>query len=199
MKSQDIYILVKLVCIQQNHRRAFAIQDLVQEGVAEAMPEYVLKRDYSVRELAAALGVSKTEVSASIRRSIDSGMAIKDRQLAYPKVNKNALFEFIVHGLKYVFPVKPAEIVRGVSTAFFAPVLEGNLLSAGDYPYVWPYAEGGEKGQSIKPLFKSVPQAVLQDQQLYEYLALIDAIRLGKPREVNLAVKLLKQRLFNDE
>lgn len=148
--------------------------------------------------LSAALGVSKTEVNASIRRSIDVGMAIKDRESGYPKANRKALLEFIIHGLKYVFPAKPAEIVRGLPTAFSAPILEGKLLSMGDYIYVWPYAEGHEKGQSVQPLFKSVPKAVLEDERLYEYLALIDAIRLGNPREANLAAEMFEQRLMSD-
>lgn len=153
---------------------------------------------YSARALAAALGVSKTEVNASIRRSIDVGMAIKDRKSDHLKANKKALLEFAIYGLKYVFPAKPAEIVRGVSTAFSAPVLEGQLLSMGDHIYVWPYAAGDEKGQSVQPLFKSVPRAVLDDTRLYEYLALVDAIRIGNPREANLAADMFKQRLMSD-
>lgn len=183
MKSQDIYILLKLVCLEQGELRRSSVGDLADR--------------YSARGLSAALGVSKTEVNASIRHSIDVGMAIKDRKSGYPKANKKALLEFVVHGLKYVFPAKPAEIVRGVPTAFSAPILEGKLLSMGDYIYVWPYAEGREKGQSVQPLFKSVPKAVLDDEHLYEYLALVDAIRLGNPREANLAVKLFEQRLLS--
>jgi len=35
----------------------------------------------------------------------------------------------------------------------------------------------------------------LQDQKLYEALALIDAIRVGKVREQQLAIELLKKQL----
>jgi len=45
---------------------------------------------------------------------------------------------------------------------------------------------GHEKGQAIQPLFKLVPRAVIDDESLYEYLALVDAIRLGNSREANL-------------
>lgn len=184
IKSQDIYILFKLVCLQQES----------QSGSSIACN---LADQYSVRALGAGLDVSKTEVSTSIRRSIDIGMAIKDRKSGYPKANKKALLEFVVYGLKYVFPAKPAEIVRGVPTAFSAPVLKDKLLSLGDYLYVWPYAEGCEKGQSIQPLFKSVPKTALKDDCLYEYLALVDAIRLGNAREANLAAEMLKEKLFS--
>jgi hypothetical protein len=44
------------------------------------------------------------------------------------------------------------------------------------------------------PLFKSVPVAIKKDSRLYEYLALVDAIRLGNPRESKMAIKILKER-----
>lgn len=185
MKSQDIYILLKLVCLQQVY-------------LYGAYLNGELGDHYSARGLSAALGVSKTEVNASIRRSIDIGMAIKDRKSGYPKANKKALLEFVVHGLKYVFPAKPAEITRGVPTAFSAPMLEEKLLSMGEYMYVWAYAEGSAKELSVQPLFKSVPRTVIYDERLYEYLALVDAIRLGNPRESNLAAELFEKRLLSD-
>lgn len=178
MKSQDILILLKLVSLQQQN-----------SDTAE------LKEQTSVRALAAAVGVGKTEVNSSINRSINAGLALKDRKHSYPKANSNALLEFICHGIKYVFPVKPAELVRGVPTAFDAPVLAGELHSVRDLQCVWPSPTGEIHGQAVTPLFKSVPQAVAEDSLLYTYLALVDAIRIGNPRESALACKLLKQRL----
>ena len=105
--------------------------------------------------------------------------------------------EFIANGLKFVFPAKPSAPERGVPTGFSAPMLEGQLISVGQDIYVWAYAEGRVRGLSIEPLFKSVPEAVQKDERLYEYLALVDAIRLGKQRESNLAVERLKQRILN--
>jgi len=175
MKSQDILILLKLVCLKQQ---------LIDEE---------LREQSSVRALEAALGVSKTEVNASINRSIEAGLAIKDRKIGYPKPNVNALLEFLIHGIKYVFPVKPAEIVRGLPTAFDAVVLKGELKSAGGIKCVWSDPNGKEQGQAIQPLFRSAPEAAKQDQQLYHYLALVDAIRIGKPREATLAKQLLKE------
>lgn len=50
------------------------------------------------------------------------------------------------------------------------------------------------KSQDILLLFKykSVPCAVKQDRLLYHYLARVDAIRMGGPRESTVAIKLLK-------
>ena len=94
-----------------------------------------------------------------------------------------------------MFPVRPGPIVRGLATAHAAPVLAGKLLSGGEHIYVWEDALGSDMGQSIEPLFKSVPNAVRQDEALYAMLALVDAIRLGNEREASLAKTLLTQQL----
>jgi hypothetical protein len=52
-------------------------------------------------------------------------------------------------------------------------------------------------GQAVDPLFKSVPEAALKDDRLYEYLALVDAVRLGNQREVGLATDYLKSRILS--
>ncbi len=174
------YVL-KLVSLQQHAEQRDSCHLLVERC--------------SARGLEASLGVSKTEVNASINRSIAAGLAHKERQYGYPKANSKGLLEFILHGIKYVFPAKPAELVRGMPTAFDAPILKGELSSGGKFLHVWPDAKDKAMGQAVKPLFKSVPMAAKQDQQLYAYLALIDAIRLGNPRETMLAQKLFRARL----
>lgn len=180
MKGQDIVILLKLISLDEQAG---------QKGCSRREDQY------SVRSLADILGVSKSEVSNSINRIYDSGLAVKDRRSGLPKANVKAVYDFIVSGLKYVFPAKPGPLARGVATGFAAPVLEGKLLSAGETKFVWPDAEGRDSGQSIEPLFKSVPFAIRQDPLLYAYLALVDAIRLGNPREANIAKKELEIRL----
>jgi hypothetical protein len=189
MKSQDIVILLKLVSLER--REQFGEERSFQDAILDLDP-------YSVRGLAASVGISKTEVNASINRSIAIGMAMRDRNTKHPKPNHQALLEFIIHGLKYVFPAKPGEIARGIPTGFAAPALKGELLSGGEFIYVWPYARGEESGQSVEPLFKSVPEAVGKDQLLYEYLALVDAIRLGNPRESKFAANRLSERLHTE-
>lgn len=187
MKSQDVVVLLKLASLED---------DAKDIGLEAPPPGLVAGEDpYSVRGLEAALGISKTEVSASLKRSIASGLAIKDRKTGRPKPNRRHLRDFIVHGLKFVFPAKTGAMQRGLPTAFAAPVLRESLHSAGSLICVWPYARAKEMGQSVDPLFKSVPEAAEKDQGLYAYLALIDAIRLGNPRESKFAADLLVQRL----
>lgn len=187
MKSQDVVVLLKLASLEDDEQNI---------GQHPARHRLAAGEDpYSVRGLEAVLGISKTEISASIKRSIASGLAIKDRKTGRPRPNRRELREFIVHGLKFVFPAKPGSMQRGLPTAFAAPVLRDSLYSAGSLISVWPYAHGQEMGQSVEPLFKTVPEAAEKDERLYAYLALIDAVRLGNQREANLAAKLLAERL----
>jgi len=180
VKSQDIFILLKLASLQAQETEK-------QPSVDAAL--------YTARGLAEELGVGKTEINNSINRSISVGLLKRDRKNNRPRVNLKALREFIVYGLKYVFPARPSEMTRGIPTAFAAPILEGKLMTAGEMIYVWPDVMGKNKGQSVMPLFKSVPYAVKRDSRLYAYLALVDAIRLGSPREAHLAEQLLTESL----
>lgn len=172
MKSQDILLLLKLISMEKS-------------GAYEA--------DYSVRHLESLTGISKSELSAALNRCIRVGLAARDRQSSTPMVNRKALLGFLLHGIKYVFPVRPAELVRGMPTAFAAPVMEGKVMSAGDIINVWPDASGNAKGQAITPLFKSAPAAAKADPKLYELLAVVDAIRIGNSRETELATQLLEK------
>lgn len=102
-----------------------------------------------------------------------------------------------MHGLKFVFPAEVGPLQRGIPTAFAAPVLADNLISAGQLGYVWPSATGEHMGQAVTPLFRTVPEAVKKDKRLYEYLALVDAIRLGNQREAGRAREILSDRLLS--
>jgi hypothetical protein len=186
MKSQDIVVLLKLVSLEQEKE---------ESGAHPGKGSYH-EDPYSVRGLESALGISKTAVNASIKRSMSSGLAIKDRESGQTKPNRRNLYNFLVYGLKFVFPAKPGAMTRGIPTAFAAAPLKKFLISAGAYIYVWPYAKGKDMGQSVEPLFKSVPQAVQKDERLQEYLALVDAIRLGNQREAGVAAEHLSESIL---
>lgn len=212
MKSQDVLLLIKLICLEQRERQQqqhenetavlikssygySSVQWQGWEDDSEQDPP-VHHDSYSVRALEASLGISKTEIASGLKRCQHTGLLRLDPSTQLPRVNSKALLGFIEHGLRYVFPVKPAEIVRGIPTGFSAPVLQDKLMSGGDLIPVWPDAYGNRKGQSITPLFRTVPGAVKKDPRLYEYLALIDAIRLGNAREANLANEILRERVL---
>ncbi|MDO1450824.1 hypothetical protein Q0590_31410 [Rhodocytophaga aerolata] len=135
------------------------------------------------------LSISQSEVSESLHRSAFAGLIDNEKKSVY----KKALLDFLIYGIKYVFPVKPGAIVRGMPTAHSARPLSEIITSS--EIYVWPDEEGIARGQSIEPLYSSVPKAIKGDVRLYELLALVDAIRVGKARERNIAVEELTKRM----
>ena len=139
------------------------------------------KGRWIVSDLAKSIGLSASETHGAIQRGKKSGLFDPLTE----KPIKPALEEFLLHGIKYVFPVEPGPICRGMPTSHSAPPLAGKIVS--DEPYVWPDENGRARGQSIEPLYPSVPAAARKDVELYELLALIDALRVGRARERNLA------------
>jgi hypothetical protein len=152
-----------------------------------------INKPWSQMVLAEELYISQSEVSKSLMRS--KYAALLDH--TGKKVMRLALMELLEYGIKYVFPQQPGALVRGVPTAHSAPPL--NAVFQSQEQYVWPSANGTVRGQSIQPLYPSVVQAVKQDENLYALLALIDAIRVGRAREKEMAIVELKKRLLDGE
>lgn len=146
-------------------------------------------QDWYMKDLSTELGISASEVSESLNRSAQAGLISQNKQ----QLMKQALLEFLEYGLKYVYPVQPGAVVRGLPTAHSAPPLSNEIVS--DELYVWPWAKGNERGQAIKPLHSSVPQACQKDKQLYQMLALVDALRVGRAREQEIAGKNLREMI----
>lgn len=169
IKPQDIAILLKLVSLGDKKWRHV--------------------------DLVAALGLSQAEISFALNRCRTVGFL----DSAKKKVMKAALLEFLVHGLKYVFPARTGPISRGLPTAHSAAPLAGKIVAPAEDMYVWPYENGRIRGQSIEPLYEKAPQAAEKDKVLYELLALVDAIRAGRARELAMAVRELEARLGKND
>ncbi len=147
------------------------------------------KNVWNQKPTAKSLGMSQSEVSEAVSRSKYAGLLdIKGK-----KVLKLALMEFLEYGIRYVFPQKPGPVVRGVPTAHSAHPLKDRIQSTENF--VWPYAKGKVRGHSIIPLYSSVPEAALRDEKLHELLALVDALRVGRAREREIAIIELKKQL----
>jgi hypothetical protein len=147
------------------------------------------KRPWLAKDLATALHLSPAEVSNSLGRSALAGLIDGSKRA----VSKSNLLDFLRHGLPYAFPQLPGGLVRGVPTAHSAPPLKARFLS--DEAYVWPSGKGTMKGQAIVPLYPGAVDAALEDEDLHELLALVDALRVGRTRERAEAVKELAKRL----
>jgi hypothetical protein len=146
---------------------------------------------WQFRDLAASLSISVSEISESLSRSHLAGLIDESRRIVY----RQSLLEFIEHGLHYVFPQAPGTLVTGIPTAHSHSFFQQKFKS--DMPFVWPDDNGSVRGLAITPLYKGATIAVLKDEQLYKFLASIDIIRIGRVREIKLALTELKKEILS--
>lgn len=147
------------------------------------------EKPWLMKDLAQELKISAGEVSESLNRSAYAGLISGNKK----KLMTSALLEFLQYGLKYVFPQNPSAVTRGVPTAWSALPLSDHIESS--EVIVWPYSKGKMRGQSIDPLYSSVPEVCMKDPSLHELLALTDALRIGKARERTIALDELTKKL----
>ena len=169
MKSQDILVLLKIFLSSPDK--------------------------YPIAWLAYNLFMSKSEVHASIKRLKVSGLMRERPAFKSAVPNIEAMEEFLIHGLKYVFPAEEGKEMRGIPTAHSALPLSELIIAEERDTYVWPCEVGNVRGKSILPLYSSVPRAVEGDKKLYELLVLLDGIRTGRTREAAVSVEELTKRL----
>jgi hypothetical protein len=186
LKPQDIVILLKI----------FSTTTLPKDA-PKALPQ---------NRLAAFLCMSVSEVNAGIKRLVLSGLlspVITDdptNKIIF-QPNKKACEECLISGVKYFFPVQLGAYSRGIATSYAAPILAEHLILGDDPIPVWPYGDGDRRGLALEPLYSSVPKSLAQfpDQLFYELLVLVDAIRSGRARERNIAIQLLKEKLYGEQ
>jgi hypothetical protein len=183
LKGQDIVILIKILSKMSSNPKGDTPL-------------------FAQNALALHLCMSTSEVHTGITRLIQANLLGEIYKEALPRKkiilpNLSACEEFLIFSVKYFFSTKLGAYTRGIITSYAAPAFE-NKIVVGESPIpVWPYAEGKERGLTLEPLYRSVPQSVMEhpDPEFYEYLTIVDAIRAGRPREREIAIKLLKEKL----
>jgi len=166
MRPQDIVVLLKIIAIGQN--------------------------PWQLKDLAASLFLSPSEISESLNRSQLAGLIDFNKK----KVKRQSLMEFLQYGLQYVFPQSPGTVVNGIATAHAHPFMQKHFKS--DVLYVWNDFKGKERGLAIEPLYSKQVDAIKQDDILYKMLALVDVIRIGKTREITIAIKELNKMIIDE-
>lgn len=144
-------------------------------------------------ELGLELSMSASEVHAATQRAEMSRLMM--RESGQLRAARLSLQEFILHGVKYVFPALEGGITRGMPTSIAAPPLKKFFVQNEALSSVWPDPQGEERGLSLQPLYPSVPSAARADFHLYEVLVLVDALRVGAAREREIAASELMSRL----
>jgi len=174
LKPQDIVVLAKLLAYQKS-------------------------KSWSQNSIAFELCLSPSQINSAFKRLVSAGLITSYHSPNKPQPIIQACEEFFTHGLKYIFPAKLGEIVRGIPTSYAAPCLNEQITSGSDPIPVWPYGEGNERGVALKPLYSSVPESVMKhpDPLFYDFLTLIDAIRSGRAREKQIATQKISVLLKN--
>ena len=146
--------------------------------------------------LGEALSMSASEAHASVKRAVSSGLAVAPSRAEGSPIRPN-LLEFMLHGVRYIWPAAVGPVKRGVPTAFGAEPLASQLTAAPGEAPVWAHPDGKTKGPTLSPLYRTAPQAALADPSLHRLLALLDALRTGRARERSLAAKLMEAELMH--
>lgn len=166
MRPQEVAILLKILCYGS--------------------------RNWYMKDLADDLFLSKSEISKSLERISIAGLIDHEKK----KVRVQALLEFLIYGIQYVFPEKPSNISRGMPTAHSHPFMRAQFIST--QQYVWPDSDSNERGLSVHPLYSGAVSASKKDPKLYLMLALVDVLRMGRTRERKVAITEL-EKLMNNE
>jgi hypothetical protein len=142
------------------------------------------------QELANSLLISVGEISKSMERNRIAGLVNPEKT----QVNRLALRDFLIYGLKYVFPPQIGASTRGIPTAHSASPVKEKIAESTEN-FVWKYYKGTRRGNAILPLYAKIPQFIENDRELYELLAIVDTLRIGKSREKEIAIEELDKKL----
>lgn len=168
LKPQDLVVLLRLTL------------------EAEAMPTYAV--------LALELGLTSSEIHAGLARAQQAQLVFKGED-GKPRLVREALRQFVLHGARYAFPAVRGEVTRGLPTLYAASPIKEKIIAPNELPPVWPDKNGKVRGMTLYPLYPSVPYAAERNPALYELLVLFDALRAGSARERGIAQDLLNERL----
>lgn len=130
LKPQDLLVTLKLVAIDD--------------------------RRWSYNELALEIGMSPSEAHSAVRRATRAGLLYKRplksgkrNSLETSAPNRQAIVEFLAHGIRYVFVPELGGETRGMPTAYAAAPLNGQIVADNPLPPVWPSSDGRTRGLAL--------------------------------------------------
>lgn len=148
-------------------------------------------KDWKHKDLANELYLSTAEISLSLNRCVHARLLSTDKK----SVHRQSLMEFIQYGVPYIYVAIPGTMVNGIPTAHSHSFMAQHFDTG--MKYVWPDAGAYDRGLAIEPLYSTAVKAAKEDELLYKLLALIDVIRLGRVREIKVAIAELKKIILN--
>ena len=148
---------------------------------------------WTYARIGAALGLSASQVHTGVGNLTSSGLYWPDAR----SLRARAFADFARFGVPHVFPARLGPLSQGIPTAHSALPLRAVLRSGEDY--VWPVRGGAVRGRGVVPLHGCCLRAARSDSRVHGALALLDSFRLGRPREIRLAVDLFDDLLADPE
>lgn len=212
MKSQDSLLLLFYVGALLRHPKARALPfagrppEVAREGPAPVYPDAITlpESDYSLAQVGSVLHISKAELHRSHNRLQDAALLklVDKRPPATGQwINFPNAKEWILYGIRYAHPARREGFGIGLPTGFNCPLLKdlpllppepANVLAGPSSP-----AAEEREGVIINPLDKRIARGLELSPELYLLLALVDAIRIGGPRELRYAREALERKLMN--
>jgi len=110
-------------------------------------------------------------------------------------MNCGAMADLLCHSVRHIFQPEPQGNFRGIPCGWHCPFIESEM-NPPERPLVWKMSLGPVSGEAVEPLFPNIGKAVTIDPGLYKALSLVELIRLGKPRDVNHARRVLKDHIL---
>jgi hypothetical protein len=152
------------------------------------------RTEWTYAGLAGAVGLSAGEAHNSYRRC-------RGALIVTPggSVDRRHLVELLTVAAPIVFYAKRGGLASGLPTATWAPSLRDKFdHPAGALPCVWSLQDSSREavqGESVDPIYPTVPEAAWQDSLVYELLALTDVVRVGGRSDRERATRLLELRV----
>lgn len=131
-------------------------------------------------QLSRALGVAQSGIHRAIKQLHRSDLMRQDDR---------AFRDLLVHAVKHVFPGTLGPPARGVPTGHSHPSISTRIHASDGL--VWPHDAGVESGTSMTPLHSCVPAVAMEKPRFHQLMAWLDVLRVGRVREVQLAVEEL--------
>lgn len=190
LKPQDVLLTLKLTTLPS--RQILKTENDTSPLVFKTNDE----SSWSFSEIGNSLGLSKGEAHGSFRRALAAGFISIEKNDA--TVDRKRFLEFLIYGLASAFYPVRGGVGRGLPTAFWAsPLDKRRRPTASTIPLVWavPEKPGLLTGETLAPLYPTVPAIAERSVRMYQLLVLVDAVRVSSGKDLEVAVGILGKEL----
>jgi hypothetical protein len=159
------------------------------------------KGRWTFATLSKSLQISVGEIHNAYVRGKDSKLVVTVRNV--PTVSRKHLFELVTVAVPRVFYAVKGPIVSGLPTSIYAAPVRERFAEpeGGGTSVVWESVSAvarsqSVKGESLAPIYPTVPSVALRDPSFYELFALIDVVRVGSTPDRKIARSMLEKLIL---